>query len=182
MLDEFCMCSYVGCFIIRHFRWFYLFRKGIFSPNCKDHNLPPKSTADLCCLRSNAFTMAEAHVAENPSIAIRNFAWYSIPFFSMGILEFGGIFGMQGILGICGMVGVFCLMGEPGPMLFSLSMMLLGAFWWLGEDIIMFPLSATFLFMSSLPLPGRNRINRNEDIVLEREGKVASRMNINFTF
>lgn len=100
----------------------------------------------------------------------------------MGILEFGGIFGMQGILGICGMVGVFCLMGEPGPMLFSLSIMLLGAFWWLGEDIIMFPLSATFLLMSSLPLPGRNRTNRNEDIVLESKGKVASRMNINFTF
>lgn len=30
MLDEFCMCSYVGCFIIRHFRWFYLFRICIF--------------------------------------------------------------------------------------------------------------------------------------------------------
>lgn len=61
---------------MRYSRWFYLFRIGIFSPpDYKDHNLPPKSTADLCCLRSNAFTMAEAHVAENPSIAIRNFAW-----------------------------------------------------------------------------------------------------------
>lgn len=80
------------------------------------------------------------------------------------------------------MVGVFCLMGEFGFMLFFLFMMLLGVFWWLGEDIIMFLLLVIFLFMLSLFLFGRNRINWNEDIVFEREGKVVLWMNINFIF
>lgn len=94
MLDEFCMCFYVGCFIIRYFCWFYLFWKGIFFLNCKDYNLFFKFIVDLCCLRLNVFIMVEVYVVENFFIVIRNFVWYFILFFFMGILEFGGIFGM----------------------------------------------------------------------------------------
>lgn len=44
--------------------------------------------------RKNVFIMVEVYVVENFFIVMRNFVWYFILFFFMGILEFGGIFGM----------------------------------------------------------------------------------------